>query len=249
MKRPDYEAIAATYDGLAVRREIGADAALRGLVEGAGERRLTVLDVGCGTGNWLVAQVAAFGERIAPAGNDPSSAMLARARAKLPGVPLLRGRAERLPFADASADFVGARFAYHHFEDKEAALDELVRVLAPGGTLQLVNIAPEKMLGWWVLRWFPQAQAFSDARFWAIERLVAALEARGLVAMVALDRREERLAAADVLEQATRRDQSHLASLDDAEWTAGLARLTRDLAGAGDVVSEMTVVHVTARGR
>ena len=248
MKRPDYEHIAATYDALALRHELPPEDALARAVDAAGGVPLSVLDVGCGTGNWLAAQAAAFGGRVALVGTDPSAAMLARARAKAPSARLLRGRAEGLPVGAARCGWVVTRFAYHHFDDKPAALDELVRVLAPGGTLQLVNLAPEHMLGWWILRWFPEAQAFSDARFWPVERLVAELAARGLHPTAAIERRRDAFAPAELLEQAARRDQSHLASLDDAAWEAGRARLARDLAATPEtpVPSEMAIVRVTA---
>jgi len=250
MKRPDYERIAATYDDLALRRASPEDRIARALGEDRGAR-LAVLDVGCGTGTWLAAQAAAFGEAVLLHGTDPSGAMLARARGKVGSAALTRGRAERLPFADRAFAWVGSRFAFHHFEDKPAALGELVRVLSAGGTLQVTNIAPEHMEGWWVLRFFPEAQAFTEARFWRAEQIAAALEEIGLATTTLLDRRAESLAPADVLEQAERRDQSHLASLEDAAWQAGLARLRRALAAAPDapVASEIAIVQLTASRR
>lgn len=54
-----------------------------------------MLDVGCGTGSWLAAQARAFAERGASwFGVDPSDAMLARARAKLPQAALHTAPAE-----------------------------------------------------------------------------------------------------------------------------------------------------------
>jgi ubiquinone/menaquinone biosynthesis C-methylase UbiE len=52
--------------------------------------------------------------------------------------------AERLPFADDAFDAVTCRIAAHHFPDPEAFVDEVARVLAPGGTFALEdNVAPE----------------------------------------------------------------------------------------------------------
>ncbi|MBI2388206.1 MAG: methyltransferase domain-containing protein [Deltaproteobacteria bacterium] len=96
-------------------------------------------------GNWLEAHACALGGRAELVGVDPSEAMLARARGKLTCVPLVVASAEALPFADGAFDFVVSRFAFHHFGDKPRALDELTRVVAPGGALALANFERSKV--------------------------------------------------------------------------------------------------------
>ena len=91
-----------------------------------------VLDVGCGTG----AATIAAASRAAPGGRviglDPNPQMLAVARRKS-GIEWVEGRAEALPFPDASFDAVVSQFAMMFFENRVAALREMARVLAPGG--------------------------------------------------------------------------------------------------------------------
>ncbi len=74
-----------------------------------------VLDVGCGTG--VLACAAA--ERVGPNGHvvglDPNEQMLAVARRKSTGVTWQLGRAEALPFDDASFDVVVSQFALMFF--------------------------------------------------------------------------------------------------------------------------------------
>lgn len=94
-----------------------------------------VLDVACGTG----ALTVAVAERVAPGGAatglDANPEMLAVARRKPSNIEWRDGRAESLPFADASFDAVVSQFGLMFFDDRVAALCEMRRVLRPGGRL------------------------------------------------------------------------------------------------------------------
>ena len=96
-----------------------------------------VLDVGCGTG--VLACVAA--ERVGPkglvVGLDPNEQMLAVARRKSPSITWQLGRAEAVPFDDASFDAVVSQFALMFFESKPTAIAEMLRVLRPRGRLAI----------------------------------------------------------------------------------------------------------------
>ena len=99
---------------------------------GPGQR---VLDVACGTG--VLAMAAA--ERVASAGKvvgiDPNRDMLAVARRKSQRIDWREGSAESLPFPDADFDAVVSQFGFMFFEEPVTALQEMMRVLRPGGTL------------------------------------------------------------------------------------------------------------------
>lgn len=98
---------------------------------------MRALDVATGTG--LVAREA---RRIAGAdviGLDLSFGMLAVA-ARRSGAPLVQGRAESLPVADGSIDFVSMGYALRHVPDLLALAREFHRVLRPGGTVLLLEI-------------------------------------------------------------------------------------------------------------
>jgi SAM-dependent methyltransferase len=98
----------------------------------SGER---VLDVACGTG--VLARAAA--ERVGPngavVGVDINDGMLAVARRKAPAIEWKQGRAEALPFDSESFDAVVSQFGLMFFEDRRAALREMMRVLRPGRTM------------------------------------------------------------------------------------------------------------------
>lgn len=94
-----------------------------------------VLDVACGTGALTTAAAA----RVAPGGAvfglDVNPEMLAVARRKPADIRWHDGRAESLPFADASFDAVLSQFGLMFFDDRVEALREMQRVLRPGGHL------------------------------------------------------------------------------------------------------------------
>lgn len=99
----------------------------------------TILDVGCGTGFWLE-RYAARAARVIGVEPDPTLAALAAARvARRASVSVRPGSAEHLPVADDEVDIAHARFAYFFGAGSERGLDEVARVLGPGGALLVVD--------------------------------------------------------------------------------------------------------------
>lgn len=94
-----------------------------------------VLDVACGTGVLACAAAERAGPRGSVVGLDPNAGMLAVARTKSHRIEWREGRAESLPFEDDSFDAVVSQFGLMFFEDRIAALREMMRVLRPGGRL------------------------------------------------------------------------------------------------------------------
>jgi ubiquinone/menaquinone biosynthesis C-methylase UbiE len=244
MNRTNYEVVAAVYDQNPTRLSQPADDVIPELLA-AGE--IAVLDVGCGTGNWLAAQTAAFeGQPVLFHGVDPSPAMLEHARAKTPSADVQLGRAEALPYPDAAFDYVYSSFAFHHFEDKARSLDELLRVLMPSGVLRIVNVDPFKTPLWWPYAFFPETKELDLARFWSSEQLCSALEAKGFEVTLRLVHDRAPRAIGDLLVEAERRDCSQIAILDDATYQRRLAEL-RAMDPAKRVLNESAVYTCTAR--
>ena len=105
---------------------------------GPGDR---VLDVGCGTGVLARAAAELVGATGRVCGVDPNDAMRTVARQVSPGVEVLAGAAEALPFDDDTFDRVLCQFALMFFTDRSAGLREMARVLRPGGALTLLTWA------------------------------------------------------------------------------------------------------------
>jgi demethylmenaquinone methyltransferase/2-methoxy-6-polyprenyl-1,4-benzoquinol methylase len=125
--------------------------ALRNSGLGPGMR---VLDVATGTGLVLRAAVEMSGGTGLAVGLDPSGGMLRECR-KSCAAPLLQGRGEHLPFANASFHMVSMGYGLRHAADLHALFAEYNRVLKPGGRVLLLEITqPRSSVGRWLNRLF-----------------------------------------------------------------------------------------------
>jgi SAM-dependent methyltransferase len=140
-----------------------------------------VLDVACGPGNFTREFARTVGAEGLVVGIDASRTMLERGggelrRAPLRNVTLVRGDATALPFRDATYDATCCFLALHLFGDPFAALDEMRRVLRPGGRIALltsvrreVTLKPLK----------PLLERASGMRIFEGDEIVRALGERG----------------------------------------------------------------------
>jgi arsenite methyltransferase len=104
-----------------------------------------VLDLGCGAGTDLLIAAQMTGPEGRAIGVDMTPGMLDRARASaaamgLENVELHEALIEALPLEDASVDVVISNGVIDLVPDKDAVLDEIDRVLRPGGRLQLADV-------------------------------------------------------------------------------------------------------------
>jgi ubiquinone/menaquinone biosynthesis C-methylase UbiE len=206
----DYEETSRHYDG--TRRAIGVPIILGCLAEtGISLGEMTVLDAGCGTGNYSEALLRHVG-RIESV--DRSPGMIAQAAAKL-AKPLAAGRIQfheasidELPLEDQSADGVTINQVLHHLPDDRndgwphhrRVMTEMFRVLRPGGVI-LINTCSQDQLrrGYWYYDLIPKAaraisvlyiplpaleEMLQQVGFHAVERMVpldAVLQAESLL--------------------------------------------------------------------
>ncbi|MBE9566328.1 MAG: methyltransferase domain-containing protein [Proteobacteria bacterium] len=154
----DYESASRYYDA---SRSAGP------LTEGMLARLLNVspncrvLDIGCGTGNFMVA----LGDRAASiVGVDTSPGMLSQAAGKGLGDQLVRGDALYLPFADEAFDAAYGVQVLHHFPDKAAAVREAYRVLKRGGGLALQYCSHAQLQTFCCYHYFPTALPIDKQR-------------------------------------------------------------------------------------
>jgi ubiquinone/menaquinone biosynthesis C-methylase UbiE len=222
----DYDQIAQTYNRRYERNQYaGVEKALRQFI--GGRSGLRILEVGCGTGHWLgVLQ----GVENHVSGLDFSAEMLARVHTSLPGIDLIRGRADRLPWAAGSLDRVFCINAIHHFSDKPAFLAEVRRVLRPGGMFLTVGLDPHSGIDQWhVYDYFKESMEIDRQRYASSERLREWMNAAGFENCFTqeVEHWVYQIPAREALEQG-RLDKaatSQLSVLTEAEYEQGIQRI------------------------
>jgi demethylmenaquinone methyltransferase/2-methoxy-6-polyprenyl-1,4-benzoquinol methylase len=104
---------------------------------GPGDR---VLDVATGTGDLAVELSQRVGSDGEVVGVDLSDGMLERARAKAPSLRFEQANALALPYADGAFAAATVGFGARNFSDLDRGLREMVRVVAPGGHVVVLEL-------------------------------------------------------------------------------------------------------------
>ncbi|MGO9320091.1 MAG: class I SAM-dependent methyltransferase [Solirubrobacteraceae bacterium] len=138
-----------------------------------------VLDVACGPGNFTRGFARATGEGLV-VGLDASKTMLAVAvrESESANLAYVRGDACALPFRDGSFDAVCCFAALYLIHEPTRALDEIARVLAPGGRVALLSSCHRGPLS--ASATSAVARSLSGVRIFARDELTRALRDRGL---------------------------------------------------------------------
>jgi demethylmenaquinone methyltransferase/2-methoxy-6-polyprenyl-1,4-benzoquinol methylase len=135
-----FTGVAAAYDRVATILSLGQDPRWRRAAIDAIDARPEdrVLDVATGTGMVAQALHARYGCTVV--GLDQSPDMLAVARTR-DGVyeNIVEGRAEQLPFPDATFDHLTFTYLLRYVDDPAAVMRELARVVKPGGRVAMVE--------------------------------------------------------------------------------------------------------------
>lgn len=251
--RLDYDRIAETYDGQPYRDKT-ADPDLAEFLADRPEldlKRLAVLDVGCGTGNQLVANRARWPEaRLA--GLEPYRGMLRQALTKSRDIGWTRGDGADLPFRSSTVDFATSQYSFHHVARKERMLQEVWRVLRPGGRFVMSNIDPWAMGDSHLYRYFPEALEADRRDFATPEGIELLMKRAGFGSVESSSTRARIVQTRRQFAEAVKRREScsQLLTISDEEYAAGVRRIEADLArpGGEDEGLASSIVFVKIRG-
>ena len=146
-------------------------------------RSPAVLDVACGSG-WAVYETARRqqGNGGLACGCDISEGML-RQRASGPpahdDTHFAAASAQSLPYQSGTFDAVICTAAFHHFPVPEEALQEIRRVLRPGGKLLIADTCRDQSVGTWIWdrlhRWFEKGHV----KYYRTDELLSLLRGAG----------------------------------------------------------------------
>ena len=130
-----------------------------------------VVEIGCGTGNYVLALAEAF-----PAytyhGFDLSDGMLRVARARSARVAWTEGDADvRFPYPDGGCEMAFAVDVVHHITALDVFFREAARILTPGGVLVVVTDSEEDIRARSLTHYFPEILPVELRRYPAIETL------------------------------------------------------------------------------
>jgi SAM-dependent methyltransferase len=143
----------------------------------AGTNRGPALDMGCGAGRWLL-RLAKKGFAVTGLEYAREALLHNKERPGLSAIPMVQASAHETCFKDESFDLVSVVTVIQHlpYPDQEKALDEIIRVLRPGGHAVVIEHITPKDLPGREMDWqgvYPRSMA----------EWVQGFEARGLVSV------------------------------------------------------------------
>lgn len=107
-----------------------------------------VLDIGTGPG-WLLEKLYRASPKFKLTGLDISRSMVEKARKNMKNIGLSdvidvqEGKAAKIPFADHTFDVIISTGSLHHWKEPIAGLNEIYRVLKPGGYALIYDIVSD----------------------------------------------------------------------------------------------------------
>jgi len=253
MKRVDYDKIAHLYDAQPYRQKEVDPNLLAFLNDQSDGTRtsLSILDIGCGTGNQLVANHDYIPEALF-AGLDLSYGMLRRAQSKSDDIIWVQANAAKIPFRDNIFDFISNQFAFHHVRNKPEMIKEVFRILRSGGRFVMTNLCPREMKGWLIYEYFPIAWEIDLQDFMPKEDVINLMNQVGFINVnIDLNHNSYEENLQQFWETVRRRDScSQLITIPDTDYQSGLRRLEVELHKVGNqevlVQNEACFLTITA---
>jgi len=185
-------------------------------------KETTILDVGCGTGNYAMAL-----EKITEAkmyGIEPSEGMLLRAKEKKSGIIFKTGSAGEIPYEDRKFEFIYMTDVIHHVPDIVAMFKEFRRVLKEGGKICICTQSHRQIDLRYMSEFFPATAVADKSRYPDVDEIIEAAMKNGLSHLkteVVCEGDGAELGA-EYIELIEKKGFSMLHLIDDAAYRSGL---------------------------
>jgi len=187
---------------------------------------LNILDLGCGTGNQLVANKEKF-PQVKMTGLDKFNGMLNVARKKSSDITWVQGSSDGTDFSDEEFDYITNQYSYHHMPDKKFFAKEVSRIIKRDGWLVISNIDVFQMRDWVIYRFFPEAWTIDKDDFVELNELEILFENEGF-SLVQLNQYkiDLKITIKKLFESSKRRDSiSQLQAISDKSFENGIKNL------------------------
>ena len=194
----------------------------------------TILDFGCGTGNFTYAVKKLTTADIY--GVEPSEGMREKALEK--GLDVRSGDHSSIPFENGFFDFIYMTDVIHHVPDIEIMFIEFYRVLKPGGLVCIVTESHHQLETRFWVKYFPTTVGVEKKRYPDIPDIVKAAKTVAFEEhnVIKTDADSEITISEDFIKLVKNKGFSMFRLIKDADYQAGLAALKKDFA-------DQTIIH------
>ena len=194
----------------------------------------TILDFGCGTGNFVYAVRKLTTADIY--GVEPSDGMREKALEK--GLDVRRGDHSDIPFADNFFDFIYMTDVIHHVPDMKMMFSEFRRVLKQGGLVCILTESHRQLETRFWAKYFPTTVAVEKKRYPDISDIMGAAETAGFDEhkIISTDTVSEFVVSEDFIKLVENKGFSMFRLIEEADYQTGLASLRKDF-------EEKTIIH------
>ncbi len=188
----------------------------------------TVLDFGCGTGNYLSKLTMDFG--INPYGIEPSTRMRELAQRKLGATCIRSGDHTNIPFPELYFNKIYCTDVIHHIREIDTLFSNLIRVATAGAKLCICTESPYQLAEKYWIRYFPDALTADLERFYPVSDIICAGEKAGWIYRKTVLTEDEQVSpiSASFMQRVELKTLSVFHLISDESFELGRARIRAD---------------------